>query len=322
MKTSRWIALGVVSALAVAVAWIALAYRSALSAARQRVSTGSSVAQTKCGPIEYALRGEGPPLLIVHGAGGGFDQGLLLGTPLPGFQVIAMSRFGYLRTPLPPDASAEAQADAHACLLDALHVDRVAVLGVSAGAPSTLQFCLRHAERCAAMVLLVPMTWGERPANASAPAPSRTQQFVIRHTLNSDFVFWATTRLFRDTLIESILATPLTDVKAASADDRMSSMLDSIQPISRREKGLRNEGAVAQSLRRYELEKIAAPSLIASVEDDLFLTYANARYTAEHIPGAQFVGFARGGHLWVGHDAELAAAVTKFLVGTRTTGVR
>jgi len=41
-----------------------------------------------------------------------------------------------------------------------------------------------------------------------------------------------------------------------------------------------------------------------------------------HIPGAQFVGFARGGHLWVGHDAELAAAVTKFLVGTRTTGVR
>ena len=32
----------------------------------------------------------------------------------------APSRFGYLRTPLPSDASPAAQADAHSCLLDAL----------------------------------------------------------------------------------------------------------------------------------------------------------------------------------------------------------
>ena len=53
---------------------------------------------------------------------GGFDQGLELGDGLvrAGFRLIAPSRFGYLRTPLPADASAEAQADAHASLLDAL----------------------------------------------------------------------------------------------------------------------------------------------------------------------------------------------------------
>jgi 2-hydroxy-6-oxonona-2,4-dienedioate hydrolase len=44
-------------------------------------------------------------VLIVHCAGGGYDQGLAFGEPLSsGWRIIAMSRFGYLRTPLPPDA--------------------------------------------------------------------------------------------------------------------------------------------------------------------------------------------------------------------------
>ena len=106
-------------------------YRADIQEARHRVSHGSLIAQTTCGPLEYAVAGNGPPVLVVHGAGGGFDQGLEFGTPLiqKGFRIIAMSRFGYLRTPLPENASAEAQADAHACLLDALGIERVAVVG-------------------------------------------------------------------------------------------------------------------------------------------------------------------------------------------------
>ena len=51
--------------------------------------------------------GDGPPVLIVHDAGGGHDQGLDFAAPLvdSGFRAIAMSRFGYLRTPIPTDAS-------------------------------------------------------------------------------------------------------------------------------------------------------------------------------------------------------------------------
>src|SRR6476469_6134470 len=87
-------------------AW--LRYRREIRRERERVSSGSKSAGTRCGPIEYAEIGDGSPLLLVHGAGGGYDQGLLLGRPLAGkgFHVIAMSRFGYLRTPRPDDASA------------------------------------------------------------------------------------------------------------------------------------------------------------------------------------------------------------------------
>src|SRR4051812_19355901 len=85
-------------------------YRRDIAPAYARISTGSQIAPSRCGPIEHAVKGEGPPVLVVHGAGGGFDQGLELGDSIAraGFRVIAMSRFGYLRTPLPTDASAPA----------------------------------------------------------------------------------------------------------------------------------------------------------------------------------------------------------------------
>src|SRR5512142_979151 len=97
---------------AVVCAAIAAVYRRDIRRERERVAGGGRMIQTACGPIEYAVVGDGPAVLVVHGAGGGFDQGLDLGEALVarGFRVIAMSRFGYLRTPLPADASAVAQA--------------------------------------------------------------------------------------------------------------------------------------------------------------------------------------------------------------------
>jgi pimeloyl-ACP methyl ester carboxylesterase len=85
------------------------------------------LADTACGPIGYAVAGEGPPVLVIHGAGGEFDQALdFAEMPLQsGFRVIAPSRFGYLRSPLAADASPEAQADAYACLLDYFQVRTV-----------------------------------------------------------------------------------------------------------------------------------------------------------------------------------------------------
>jgi pimeloyl-ACP methyl ester carboxylesterase len=67
--------------------------------ARERSSLGSQIAETPCGQIEYGVIGDGPPLLFVHGAGGGYDQGLEFGKSLAltGFSIVAMSRFGYLR---------------------------------------------------------------------------------------------------------------------------------------------------------------------------------------------------------------------------------
>lgn len=298
----------------------ALAYVSFqrdIGKARERISVGSQLVETPCGRIEYAVAGEGPPVLVVHGAGGGYDQGMDIAGALgkSGFRIIAMSRFGYLRTPLPADASAAAQADAHACLLDALNLRRAAILGVSAGGPSTMQFALRHPERTVAMVLMVPAAYVPRPGGAPSMRTPRGTDFLFDTALRSDFVFWAAPRIARNTVLRAILATPPAVIETASADEqaRAALTLEHILPVSGRRLGLVNDAAVTSALPRYALERITAPTLILSAADDLFGTFEGARYSAEHIPRARFIGYPSGGHLLVGRQEEVVSEIAAFL---------
>lgn len=162
---------------------IAWRFDADLTQARACALHGGVPLQTRCGPIEYAAAGEGVPPLKVHGSGGGDDQGMAFAGLLArqGVRVVAVPRFGYHDTPLPADASPAAQADAYACLLDALGIRRAAVLGASAGALSTMQMAIRHPQRVAALILLVPITY--RPAVAEAPMqpPSALTDHVIAH---------------------------------------------------------------------------------------------------------------------------------------------
>lgn len=292
-------------------------YRHDIRQARERISIGSEIAETPCGPIEYAVAGDGRPVLVVHGAGGGFDQGMDIAGGLVriGFRVIAMSRFGYLRTPLPADASAEAQADAHACLLDALNIRRSAVFGASAGAPSSMQFALRHPGRTSALILMVPAAYVPRPGDAPSLRTPPGLEFLANTALRSDLLFWAAPRLARNTVIRTVLATPPEIVDGAGTEERerVSRMLEHILPVTPRRLGLQNDSAVVSSLPRYELERITAPTLIISAADDLYGTFDSARYTAESIPRARFISFPSGGHLLIGHQKEVRSEIEAFL---------
>lgn len=306
---------GLLVALAGGALWIDLAYRSDIDQARARVATGSRVISTPCGPIEYAEAGSGPPILSVHGAGGGFDQGLALASPFAarGYRVIAMSRFGYLRTPAPPRPSIALQADAHACLLDALGVGSAAVIGVSAGAPSALEFALRYPARCTALVLLVPGWFPTAGSSSKRMGPAESA--VFERLLRSDFLYWAM-RTFLPTVAERmVLGTPPAVVAAGSVSEqaRVAAVLRDISPISQRQIGLSLEGQLTVERLSKPLEAMSAATLTISAEDDLYGTYANAQFIARHIPNCRFVGYRSGGHMLVGHDDELTATVISFL---------
>lgn len=312
----KFTALLVVAILAVGAAAIRTNYTADMREAVARASSGSLMAATPCGPIEFAEAGEGPVVLVVHGAGGGHDQGMMFGRPLAarGYRVIAVSRFGYLRTPAPQNPSPLSQADAHACLLDALGVSRAAIIGASAGAPSAMQFAIRHPERCAALVLLVPLVYRPMPPGERAREPEMAMKVAL-DALESDFGLWTLLKLAPGIVTRTLLATPPQVLASSGSDERerISAIRESILPVSRRAVGLRIDGAIAASLPRYELESIRAPTLIFSLEDDLFDTYAGAQYTARQIAGARFIGFASGGHTWAGHHEEILAETARFM---------
>lgn len=290
-------------------------YRRDLGAARLRIRTGRLAIDSPFGPIEFAESGGGPAVLVVHGAGGGFDQGLHAGRGIlgDGYRIVAPSRFGYLGTPLPPDASPQAQADAYACILDALHLDSVPVIGISAGGPSAMQFCLRHPDRCSALVLLVPLAYAPDAEPAGVPR-SRAASIVLQAILSSDFIFWLATRVAHSALVKTILGTPLDVYRNAAPEVRreLDQTLAEILPVSNRAAGLWNEGIIAGSLERYPLEEIDVPTLVVSAEDDRYRTYEGARYTAEKAGGA-FLSYRTGGHFLVGHEAEIRETITTFL---------
>ena len=77
--------------------------------------------------------------------------------------------------------------------------------------------------------------------------------------------------------------------------------------------GLLNDARVVPSLPRYDLERIAAPTLAISAADDFYGTFAGAHYTAEHVPGARFIGYPTGGHLLVGRNADAESQILGFL---------
>lgn len=321
IRSGRLVAVIAVLAILVLSACVYAAYARDIDEARRRVSTGSQVVETACGPIEYAEVGSGDPILFIHGAGGGFDQGLDIGAPLAarGFRVIAMSRFGYLRTPLPADASPEAQAEAHACLLDALNVERAAVIGLSAGGPSAMQFALKYPQRTSALVLMVaaayPRSQTQTEGGAAPAQTSAAVRTMVDAMLRSDFLFWAAPRLAPVAVDEAFLGTPTDVIDRASAADRaaVEQTLEHLLPFSARRLGVLNDAGNENPLPRYDLEHIRAATLIISTADDGYGTGPGARYSADHIPGARLIMYPNGGHLLVGHIDEALSAVVSFL---------
>ena len=162
------------------------------------------------------------------------------------------------------------------------------------------------------MVLLVPAFF---PPGAPQPRPPAQPSFMFEAILASDFFFWLNMKLARDTMLEKVFATPVRDFENASAEERerVARIARGTLPLSLRRKGLWNDLAIVSSPARYGLEQLRVPALVVSIEDDLFGTYRSTRSAAERIPGARFVSFPTGGHLWVGRQGEVVSELTAFL---------
>ena len=141
------------------VAVVYVSFHRDVRAARARIEQiPSQVYASKFGDIEYLLAGEGPTVLISHGVTGGVDQGMrLAGGQFDqfgnGYRFLYVSRFGYLKSALPKDASARLQAAAYKELLDHLGIVEVFVYGNSAGAPSAMWFAADYPDRTRGLVL-------------------------------------------------------------------------------------------------------------------------------------------------------------------------
>jgi pimeloyl-ACP methyl ester carboxylesterase len=283
-------------------------YRHDMSRAYQRIATGGVTIETARGPIQYTESGEGPPVLIVHGSGGGYDHGALFaGLIGGGYRWIAPSRFGFLGSPVPEGAESALQADAYAGLLDALGIERVGVVAVSMGGPSALLFAIRHPQRTTSLVLV------SAASHALPPRPPVVA--AIFNVFLHDFVYWSMVRTSRRGLLAT-LGVPLEVQRQLTPREeaKLQDFLQLIEPMAARRAGQLLE----QHMSEYhapEIQAIQAPTLVVHARDDTLVPFEHGSFAAGQIASSELLPMEVGGHLalMLGRNTEARVRIRGFL---------
>lgn len=313
-RVRRWhVVLAVIGVLVAVAAGVLISGNRAADIRTSDLNAERSLAQTRHGKIEFVTWGEGPPVLVIHGAGGGFDQGRLLAMAVGGggSHFVSISRFGYLGSNLPADPSTAAQAEALVDLLDHLGIRKTSILAMSGGVPPALKFAELFPDRTGRMVLLssAPFT-PFSPEVEERPIPT----WAYATLLGNDVVYWALTKVLHGPLRSAFDARPDLMVDVSAGEQRfVEHLIDGFLPASARLAGVKNEGAAVDPVAVYRLEAIRAPTLIVHARDDRLNPLAVGEELGRRIPDAHLVTFERGGHLLLGHHAELRDQIELFL---------
>ncbi|HEU4689878.1 MAG TPA: alpha/beta fold hydrolase [Vicinamibacterales bacterium] len=306
MKRSLVAALGAGLALPAFGLWFR--YRRDMNAARARLAAVERhVVSTQWGAVEYAEQGHGDPVLVAHGIFHNCVGGLLEVRDLfTDRRVIAPSRFGYLGSSMPPNATPAAQADAFAALLDRLGIDQIDVIGCSAGATSALQLALRHPKRVKHLAIVV----GNLPGSPTAVVQPPSAKF------QTQFVMWALRTFARSTMIRMVAAVPKEFVMTSEDARYVNEFIDSLFPVST--DGFIFDAFVSNAdVNDYKLEAISVPTLIAHTKDDQLASHDASKRAAERIPGARFLSLESGGHLVLGQHQKGRDELARFFAEQR-----
>lgn len=278
-----------------------------------RLAGRSEVLTSSSGQIEFARGGQGVPVLVIHGSGGGFDQGALLAKAVldERFSWLAPSRFGYLRSNFRAGASFDDQAHAYAELLDQTGIQKVAVVALSHGGPSALLFALLHPERVSSLTLIsCGVAAVSLPNQEEASAKGNALVKVYQH----DFLYWAITRFLRAWFL-SLMGANAAVVAEMSAEQKalVDEIIDGMNPSSPRAAGAAFDNQAAMPNER--IAGIRAPTLVVHASDDSLQLFQNAEYARAKIPQAKLLRFERGGHLVLAlEQASIREAVQKHIL--------
>lgn len=257
--------------------------------------------------IEYADHGSGPAVLVLHGNGGGWDQGLdWAGRRLgDGHRVLAVSRFGYLGSTVPPSATTADQADVLAELLNSLGIDRLDVVTLSAGSAAGLQFAARHPARVRSLVLEAPAV----PSRAPKVPPAR----VLRALLRAEFLFWLITRY--PPLVAPMVGTSWHHLPDEDKRE-LAEITATTLPMGPRVDGVVFDSYVAipeVCAGRLGWDAVRAPTLVITAEDSIVPRPADAAALVDRLPDARLLTLASGGHTLLGNVAGLRRVYADFL---------
>jgi pimeloyl-ACP methyl ester carboxylesterase len=221
-------------------------------------------------------------------------------------RVILIDRLGTgLSDRLPPGEAAilEQRADDIGAVMDAVGIERAAILGWSEAAMPCTVFAATYPERTQALVLYGGMPSAlERDDFPYGAPPEAFDEFM-----EGSLSIWPNGGLLR-------LWAPNHAEDAAARDwferyQRMSASPGAMRALW---------AALKETDVRAVLPTISVPTLVMHRTGDALVDVGNSRYMAERIPGAKLVEFSGEDHLWwFGDQDAIVDEIEEFLTGAR-----
>lgn len=274
----------------------AVRLRKALEESKKRYKEyNATIVDLSYGKMEYLDRGQGEIILSNHGLFGGFDQAF---ENVIDFskenRIIAPSRFGYLKSDVLGNGTPKEQAKAYIELLDKLKINKVFVMGASAGGTVAIRFALDYPERCKGLILYcsaIPEI--EKPSNINLK--QGPPDFMV-----GDYAMFILSPFFKTTI---------------GMDP---SIINSMLPINAKKLGIKLDSEVtnpdmAVNFEDYKIESLKVPTLILQSKDDKLIDINKTMEVSKRFPNLTLKIFETGGHMMQGNGEEIKATVNNFI---------
>ncbi|WP_242090988.1 alpha/beta hydrolase [Curtobacterium sp. DN_7.5] len=260
------------------------------------------------------VRGEGQPVLVLHGTPGGVDTADVMARFLPsdGFRVVTVSRPGYLGTPVRHGRSSlDDDADRAVALLDRLGIERVGVLAWSGGGPSAYRLAIQHPERVSSLVVAAGLSARWAPPRAT-PA-----EWFVTQTRPGAAISALAARVAPAAVVRSAVA-GVSSLRGDALDAHVRDVM--ADPVRRRfvldlaatgnssgphRDGWRNDVENLGAITTLDLGSVQTPTLLVHGDADTDVLPEHSERAEREIPGAELVRLPGGTHfaVWDHHDA-------------------
>jgi hypothetical protein len=283
-------------------------YQSDMQRAWDRInSVAAGKLQIRFGTIQYAQKGEGLPLLVTACSAatstGSTAGGRPFGGPASASSPPPASATSTPGCRLPPRRPIRPTPTPCCWTISAWSA---VVTGFSAGSGSILEFGLRHPDRTVALIL-ANCRLGGGVTNSNALRP------LFRLAYRADGPFWLFKRLL-PTAYSRMMGAPKGYRPTREDAQALTSIRELLFPLKPRCNGAVFDGFVSNlAADRFPLEQLKIPALVISAKDDPLAPHRFAVEAAARIPGARLVAIEGGGHLFLGHDAEVGKEVSGFV---------
>ncbi len=234
--------------------------------------------------IYYEVHGQGTPLVMIRGLGSNADHWYAQTAALAQyFKVIIFDNRGIARTDDPGgDYTVPAMAADTVGLMDALELEKTYVMGLSMGGMIAQELAINCPERVKGLVLVCTHCGGHARIESSAEIADLFKGMILENTPEAK-VKAATTLFDRHTLINS------PEIPAYYSEV-------SLKNPAKTEILIKQWHAVSQHDTFDRLQRITAPTLVVTGDEDLLIPPGNSRILAERIPNAELKVIPHAGH--------------------------